>query len=61
MAKLLVVESRVKEFAKKLDPLVRNVSSDFPSELSKKVEQLIREAIKRAKLNNRKTVQASDV
>lgn len=37
------------------------VSSDFEQELDKKVEQLIKDAEKRAKANNRRTLYARDL
>ncbi len=56
MADLLVVRSKIKEYAKGM-----NVSGDFADALSKKVEQLIADAARRAKDNNRSTVKPRDL
>jgi histone H3/H4 len=56
MAELLVVRSKIKDFAKGM-----NVSGDFADGLSKKVEMLIADAVKRAEANGRKTVQSRDL
>ncbi|MBI5871837.1 DUF1931 domain-containing protein [archaeon] len=61
MADVLAVESRVKEFAKTIDNEGKNVSSDFVETLSKKIEQIIKDAVARAKSNDRKTVRAGDI
>jgi histone H3/H4 len=59
--KNLVVEFRVREFAKTIDENVQNVSLDFSNALSKKVEKVVEDAVKRAKSNGRRTVQANDI
>ena len=59
--KNLVVEFRVKEFAKTIDENVQNVSMNFSQALTKKVEKIIEDAVKRAKSNGRRTVQANDI
>lgn len=56
MAELLVVRSKIKDAAKGM-----NVAGDFADALSKRVEELVKEASRRAKENNRKTVQARDL
>lgn len=56
MAELLVVRSKIKDVAKGM-----NVAGDFADALSVKVEQLIKEASKRAEANGRKTVQSRDL
>jgi len=58
MAELLVFGSRVKEIIKKNK---MNMSGDFTKALSKKVEELVKDAIKRAKSNGRKTVRPYDL
>ena len=58
MAEILVVGSKVKEFAKKGDV---NVAGDFVEGLSKEVEAIIEKAVERAKSNGRKTVRALDI
>lgn len=55
MAKLIVV-SNIKKVARNI-----NVASDVPEALNKKIEQIIKEAIARAKANNRKTLQGKDI
>lgn len=55
MAKLIVV-SNIKKVAKNI-----NVASDVPEALNKKIEQIIKEAIQRAKANSRKTLQGKDI
>ncbi len=56
MTEGLIVKSRLKDAAKGF-----NVSGDFGDALSEKVEQLVKEACKRAESNNRKTVMAKDL
>jgi len=56
MAELLVVRSKIKEYAKGM-----NVSGDFAEALSGKVERLIQEAVTRAKANKRSTIQSRDL
>ena len=56
MAELLVVRSKIKEFVKNM-----NVAGDFAEELSMKVEDLIKDASRRAKDNGRATVKARDL
>ncbi len=58
----LVVRSRIKEIVLKYGKdKVTNVSMDFSNELSKKVEELIEKAVKRAEQNSRRTVQSRDL
>ncbi len=52
----LVVRSKIKDYVKDF-----NVSGDFAEALSKKCEQLIKDAIERAKANGRRTVQSRDL
>jgi len=56
MTDSLVVRSKLKEYIKDM-----NVSGDFSEALSKKCEQLIKDAIERAKANGRRTVQSRDI
>ncbi|MBU0929922.1 MAG: NFYB/HAP3 family transcription factor subunit [Nanoarchaeota archaeon] len=56
MSELLVVRSKIKDAAKGM-----NVASDFADHLSKKVEEMINQAVERAKENNRKTIQPKDL
>ena len=60
MGTSLVVRSQVKNFTK-IDEKTLSVSEDFYEALNKKVEKLIEEASKRAKLNNRNTVMGRDI
>jgi len=62
MADSLVVRSRLKEVVNKYGKdKVSNISGDFAQELSKKVEELIAQAVKRAEANGRRTVQSRDI
>ena len=56
MTELLVVRSKIKDVAKDM-----NVAGDFADALSVKVEQLIKDAIKRAQENKRRTIMAHDI
>ena len=51
----LIVKSKIKEVAKDF-----NVSSDVAETLDKMAEEMIKQAIKRADANGRKTLQAKD-
>ena len=51
----LINKSQVKEKTE------LNVSQEFETELDKKVEQMIKDAEKRAKQNNRRTIYARDL
>ena len=55
MSDLLVVRSKIKECTS------CNVAGEFPEALSKRVEQLIKDAERRAKENNRSTIKAKDL
>ena len=56
----LVVKSQVKNYAK-VDGKPLSVAEEFYYALNKKVEMLIEEASRRAKLNNRNTLMGRDV
>ena len=58
MAETLVVQSKVKDFVKAKGLQTSGTAIDA---LSKKVEQLLTEAIERAKSNNRATVKDRDI
>jgi len=60
MGEMLVVQSKVKEFLQKKAKGMR-VSGDFAEALSKKVEELVVEASKRAKANGRNTIRPCDL
>ncbi|MEK6903870.1 MAG: DUF1931 domain-containing protein [Nanoarchaeota archaeon] len=55
MAELLVVKSKIKEYAKGM-----NVSADFAEALSQRVELLVKDAAARAKANKRSTIKSRD-
>ena len=52
----LVVKAKIKELCKDF-----NVAGDVADALNEKVEQLLRDALKRAEANNRKTLMAKDI
>lgn len=52
----LVVKSKIKEYTGEY-----NVAGDFADALNLKVETLIRDAIKRAEANGRRTIMAKDL
>ncbi len=56
MAEMLVVRSKIKTCAQGC-----NVGSDFAAALSKKVEDLIKDAARRAKANGRNTLKERDL
>jgi histone H3/H4 len=58
MGDMLIVQSKVKETAKKADV---NVAGDFADALSAKVDSIIKDAINRAKANGRKTIRGYDL
>ena len=58
MGDMLVVQSKVKEAAKREGV---NVAGDFADALSVKVEAMVKEAVNRAKANGRKTIRGYDL
>lgn len=60
MGTSLVVRSQIKNCAK-VDGKPLNIAEDFYEALNKKVEKVIEEASKRAKLNSRNTLMGRDV
>ena len=56
MTELLIVRSKLKEFAKGM-----NVSGDFAEALHKEVVNIINRAMERAKANKRNTIQPRDI
>lgn len=58
MGEMLVVQSKVREIVKKTDA---NMSGDFVEALSNKVEEMVTQAVNRAKANGRKTVRSYDL
>ena len=61
MSELVVVRSKIKDHAKDSKGKQFNVAGDFAEALSQKVEQLIKDAARRAGGNNRATVKARDL
>jgi hypothetical protein len=59
----LIVKSKIRETVKKLDEegLVNNVSEEVEEELEKKVEDMLKKGIQRAKANQRRTLLARDL
>ncbi len=53
---MLVVKAKIKDYATGY-----NVASDFSEALNEKVAQLIKDAVKRADANGRRTVMAKDL
>jgi histone H3/H4 len=53
---MLVVKAQIKDYATGY-----NVASDFPDALNEKVAQLIKDAVKRAEANGRRTLMAKDI
>jgi len=59
----IIVKSKVREIVKKLDEenVVGNVAEEVEPALEKKVEEVLKNAIARAKANQRKTLLARDL
>ena len=59
----IIVKSKVRELVKKLDEenIVGNVAEEVEPALEKKVEEVLKNAIARAKANQRKTLLARDL
>jgi histone H3/H4 len=59
----LIVKSNIRKVVKELDKenVISNVSDEVGIVLERKVEELLREGIKRAKENKRKTLQGRDL
>ena len=59
----LIVKSNIKKVIRELDKenAVSSVAEEVGRELEKRVEELLINAIKRAKLNGRRTLQARDL
>jgi len=59
----LIIKSNIRKVVKELDKedSVSSVADEVGLELEKKVEDLLDSAIKRAKANGRKTLQARDL
>lgn len=59
----IIVKSNIKKVVKELDKenSVSSVAEEVGMALERKVEEIIRDAIKRAKANGRRTLQARDL
>lgn len=59
----LIVKSNIKKVVKELDKenSVSSVAEEVGMALERKVEEMLRDAIKRAKENKRRTLQARDL
>lgn len=59
----LIVRSNIRKIVKEIDKegAVSNVADEVGDALEKKTEEILREGIKRAKANGRKTLQARDL
>ena len=59
----LIVKSNIRKVVKELDKekVVSSVADEVGMAMEKKVEEMLHEAIKRAKANGRRTLQARDL
>ena len=59
----IIVKSKIKEVVRQLDEEgnVNNIAEEVGEALDKKVEEILTEAVKRAKANQRKTLFARDL
>jgi len=59
----LIVKSNIRKVVKELDKenVISSVADEVSTALERKTEELLLDAIKRAKANNRKTLQARDI
>lgn len=59
----LVIKSNIKKVVKELDKenAVSSVAEEVGMTLERKTEEILRDAISRAKANNRRTIQARDL
>jgi len=59
----LIVRSNIRKTVKELDKenAVSSVADEVGTALEKKVEEILQDAIKRAKANGRRTIQARDL
>jgi len=60
---VLIVKNNIRKVVKELDKenSVSSVTEEVGTALEKKVEEILDNAIKRAKANNRRTLQARDI
>ena len=59
----LIIKSNIRKVVKELDKenSISSVADETETELEKKVEEILENAIKRAKANGRRTLQARDL
>lgn len=59
----LIIKSKLRDFIKKLDAegSISSVAEEVETELEKKLEEILLNAIKRAKANQRRTLLARDL
>ena len=59
----LIIKSNIRKSVKELDKedVISSVAEEVEFALERKVEEILRDGIKRAKLNGRKTLQARDL
>lgn len=59
----LIVKSNIRKVVKELDKedIISGVADEVGTALERKNEEILLDAIKRAKANNRKTIQARDI
>ena len=59
----LIVKSNIRKVVKELDKenVISGVAEEVGTALERKTEEVLRDAIKRAKENSRKTLQARDI
>lgn len=60
---VLIIKSNIRKVVKDLDKenAISSVAEEVETALDRKVEDILLDAIKRAKANNRKTIQARDL
>jgi len=60
---VLIVKSNIKKVVKELDKenVVSSIAEEVGTALERKVENILEDAIKRAKANGRRTLQARDL
>ncbi|MFA7707955.1 MAG: histone-like protein [Candidatus Pacearchaeota archaeon] len=59
----LIIKSNIRKTVKELDKegIIGNVAEEVEEALDKKIEEVLKKAIERAKANQRKTLQARDL
>ena len=59
----IIIKSKIRDVVKKLDPenTVTSVAEEVETELEKKVEEMLKKGIERAKANQRRTLLARDL